>query len=82
MAVGNSRLLEKVVVGFLTTFLVSLKVDAGCTEAQKRSKRKVSKTSRTISIVIGVPRKRSRATRLVSPGQGLQRSIGEAIGVV
>ena len=52
-AVGSSRLLEKVVVGSLTTFLVSLKVDAGCTKAQKRSKRKVSKTWRTISIVIG-----------------------------
>ena len=71
MAVGSSRLLEKVVVGSLTTFLVSMKVDAGCTKAQKRSKRKVSKTWRTISIVIGVPRERSKATRLVSPGQGL-----------
>ena len=55
IVVGSSRLLEKVVVGCLTIFLVSPKVDAGCTKAQKRSKRKVSKTSRTISIVIGVP---------------------------
>ena len=44
MVVGSSRLLEKVVVGCLTMFLMSLKVDAGCTKAQKRSKRKVSKT--------------------------------------
>ena len=70
-AVGSSRELEKVVVGSLTTFLVSVKVDAGCTKAQKRSKRKVSKTWRTISIVIGVPRGRSKATRLSSQGQGL-----------
>lgn len=55
IVVGSSRLLEKVVVACLTICLVSLKVDAGCTKAQKRSKRKVSKTSRTISIVIGVP---------------------------
>ena len=55
IVVGSSRLLENVVVACLTIFLVSLKVDAGCTKAQKRSKRKVSKTSRTISIVIGVP---------------------------
>ena len=52
--VGSSRLLEKVVVGCLTTFLVSVNVDVGCTKAQKRSKRKVSKTWRTISIGIGV----------------------------
>ena len=51
--VGTSRLLEKVVVGSLTTFLVSVQVDAGCTKAQNRSKRKVSKTWRTISIVMG-----------------------------
>ena len=77
MAVGSSRLLEKVVVGCLTTFLVSVKVDAGCTKAQKRSKRKVSKTWRTISIGIGVA---ARAQQGDALNQGVSRSIGGAIG--
>lgn len=50
--VGSSRILEKVVVvASATRFFGEWKVDAGYTADQKRSKRKVSKTSRTISIV-------------------------------
>ena len=71
IVVGSSRLLEKVVVGCLTIFLVSLKVDAGWAKAQKRSKRKVSKTWRTISIEIGAPRGHSKAARLIRQGPGL-----------
>ncbi len=73
-AVGSSRALEKVVVGILTTFLVPVKVDAGCTKAQKRSKRKVSKTSRTISIVI-------RGAARAQQGDALSQSRGRALQV-
>lgn len=53
MVVGNSRILEKVTVEatFFTEFWMNVVEEAGWTVAQKRSKRKVSKTSRTISMV-------------------------------
>ena len=73
-AVGSSRLLEKVVVGCLTTFLVSVKVDAGCTKAQKRSKRKVSKTWRTISIC-------DRGAARAQQGDALSQSRARALKV-
>ena len=51
IAVGSSRILEKVVVASFTTSLPYVVVEAGNAAAYSRSKRKVSKTSRTTSMV-------------------------------
>lgn len=57
-------MLEKVGVASLTTFWACLIDEAGYTPAQKRSKRKVSNTWRTMSMAMGVGmRHRRRGTR-------------------
>lgn len=54
MGVGNSRMLEQVDVeedAFLKLLSRIGELEAGCMEAQKRSKSRVSRTSSTISIL-------------------------------